>query len=259
MVSAYGFFQSPKRKTNCLRRGIHDVLDYHGTVILDSGGYQNVRGKRMLYGARELAVFARSCGADYVISLDFPPQALMTSYTRLARKNARNFFEMEGLCENLIPAIHAPIELALTELSYIRDRKPDYVAIGGLVPSLRGGMAMSLNTIERLAGTLSNTRLHLLGFGAPNIGRNIRKLAYSADFAGWRNAAAVGYLLLPSGYRKISRRNKRGHACPPNKVETELMRKLCGRLGLAVSDLERSFQARAWFNAYVAIKIAHCP
>lgn len=155
---------------------------------------------------------------------------------------------------DVIPVIHAPPNLAERELRFIKPLRPSYVGVGGLVPSLRGATRMNLETIDMVREELPDSKIHLLGFGAPRIGSDYLTKAYSVDYGGWRTAAGTSYLLTPNGYRKIGTRNKNGHAAGPDRNEQRLSREVCRQIGLKRRSMPYDFGARAIFNAYVATR-----
>lgn len=257
MVSAYDFFASKSRLEECIRKGIHDLLDFDGPIMLDSGGYQSLRGKGVHYSAIALARFAVQCEADHVMALDFPPGALKPASSqgkKLVSTNFRNFRKMRRITEKVIPVVHAPTEFLRSELKLLSRVDFELLAFGGLLPSQKGGLRETLNALN-LVTSSCNTRLHILGFAAPSKCRHLSSKVSSTDFAGWRNAAAFGYVLLPTGYRKVSARNLRGHACRPNQDELSMIRSICKKLNLKKGSVFRSFAARAILSAYVAAKV----
>jgi len=255
MISAYHLLSSRMKALRCESTGLRDLLDFDGTIFLDSGGYQALRGYRLTYTPERLARFAKNCGVDYVISLDFPPIRLSSDLKKLAKRNVANYVAMMRVFDRVVPAIHAPIRLAELELNLLEKFPVDYVALGGLVPSLRSAMNLTFRTIEYVHRRIGAKRLHLLGFAAPKAGRQYLRLAYSLDYGGWRTAAATGYLLLPEGYRKVTWRNKLGHAAKPTDEEKRLITKICDDIKLREEDLTTLFWARAIFNAFVATQI----
>jgi 7-cyano-7-deazaguanine tRNA-ribosyltransferase len=257
MVSAYEFFRSEATRERAEKRGLHELLDFDGRVMLDSGGYQFLRGKPIRYTARELAEFAKETGADYVISLDFPPRSPQTNLNRLAQKNVDNYKAMVRVLDNVIPVVHAPLRLAELELDRLGSPDPSYLAIGGLVPSSRGAIRQTVDTIRYVNSRLTIPRLHLLGFGAPNVSRTTNMRFHSVDYAGWRNAAAVGYVLLPSGYRKITDGNKLGHAPRPSQKDKSVIESVCRRLHMTPGHLRRDFASRAVLSAFVASRMIY--
>ena len=253
MVSAYEFMLSSRKRESLIARGWSDAREF-GPVMLDSGGFQHLKGRDVSYSPEDLADFGKKSKADHVFSLDFPPRGCGQNYDLLSKKNFRNYVRMSKIME-VIPVVHAPPELARKEIKLLKPLHPQYVGVGGLVPSLRGAMKMTLETINIANKELPDAKIHLLGFGAPKIGAEYLKKAYSVDYGGWRTAAATSYLLTPNGYRNIGTRNKNGHAARPARNEQRLIREVCRRIGLNRRSLPYDFGARAIFNAYVAMRV----
>jgi hypothetical protein len=254
MVSAYEFMVSRWKRENIIKIGWPNLLDFNGPVMLDSGGFQYLKGKHLSYSAEDLAHFAKQSAPDFVFSLDYPPRKLDYRFNTLSKANIRNYLRMHKIVET-IPVIHAPPLLAMQEIKLLKRLRPAYVAVGGLVPSLRGAMKMTFETIDLVEREFPDAKIHLLGFAAPKVGAAYFSKAYSLDYGGWRNAAATGYLLTPFGYRKISSRNKKGHASKPNDFELKAISLICVKLQMSVESLRRDFEARAIFSAYVATRI----
>jgi len=239
-----------------ISKGIQDVLDFDGKIMVDSGGYQLSQGRAIDYDADDLASFARQCGADYCISLDYLPRCGQ-GYRKLARRNYLNFIRMRTKFDNVIPVVHAPWSLALLELERYGDAGINYLAIGGLVGLSRGTASESIEAVERVlyeAEVMGIRRVHMLGLVGSQMIRKFERSIHSADFGGWRTAAAVGYILLPTGYRKISPRNKRGHAPHPSKAEMSKIVEVCKELRLTKRELTQDFASRAIFNARTATR-----
>jgi hypothetical protein len=254
MVSAYEFMTSLRKRERAQSKGLREIVEFDGPIMLDSGGFQHLKGKDVDYSPEDLANFGRKSEAKYLFSLDYPPRSCRQDFDLLSRKNFRNFVRMSKVTE-VIPVVHAPPELARKEIRLVRPLRPQYVGVGGLVPSLRGAIKMTLETIDLVHEELPDSRIHLMGFGAPRIGSDYLKKAFSVDYGGWRTAAATSYLLTPNGYRKIGTRNKNGHAARPDKSEQVLIRRICTKLGLPRETLNYDFGARATFNAYVASRV----
>jgi hypothetical protein len=254
MLSAFEFMPSLRKREAALAKGWASILDFDGPVMLDSGGFQYLKGKEIDYSPEELAIFARNSEAEYVFSLDYPPRSYRSDFERLSRKNFRNYLKMREISET-IPVIHAPPTLAAKEAKLLKPLRPRYVGVGGLVPSLRGAMRKTFETIDFVKRELPESKIHLLGFAAPKAGLSYASEVHSLDYGGWRNATATGYVLTPNGYRKVTSRNKKGHASKPSKSELVTIRSVCRYLQISPNSLERDFAARAIFSAYIATKV----
>jgi 7-cyano-7-deazaguanine tRNA-ribosyltransferase len=253
MVSAFEFFISRRLYDRAVSKGIQDVLDFDGEVMLDSGGFQLSQGQSISYDADDLARFAKLCGANYCVSLDYLPKP-GRAYREIAKRNYRNFVRMRAKFDEVIPVAHAPRNLALLELKYYAETGVSYLAIGGMVGLARGTSRESIEAVEQILSTAKVKRIHMLGLFGSRIIRRFEGSIHSADFGGWRTAAAVGYILLPTGYRKITSRNRNGHAPRPSGDEVRTMLRMCRDLRFERQELVRSFASRAMFNALTATR-----
>jgi len=254
MVSAYEFMVSDRKRQKLIAEGWANILEFEGPVMLDSGGFQHLKGKQLSYSPEELARFGKESKADYVFSFDYPPRPSDRDFDSLSKRNLRNYVRMSKHVDAIF-IVHAPPQLASKEIRLLKRYRPLYVGVGGLVPSLRGAIKKTFQTIDLVQRELPDSKMHLLGFAAPRVGATYLSKAHSVDYAGWRTAAATSYLLTPNGYRKITFRNKKGHAARPNKAEQHIIRSICQHLGIPRCSLPRDFEARAIFNAYVAMRI----
>ena len=129
----------------------------------------------------------------------------------------------------------------MLELERYKDAGFTDLAIGGMVGLSRGTSYRSVEAVEHILSTVEVKRVHMLGLFGSRLIRRFRRRIHSADFGGWRTAAAVGYILLPTGYRRITSRNKNGHAPQPNHAEQRTILKVCRELKVTRRDLTRSF------------------
>lgn len=72
---------------DAVKRGIHEVIDFDGAVMTDSGGYQVLEYGDVDVSASDIAKFENQIGSDIAIPLDKP-----TGYG-LSKKKARSFVE----------------------------------------------------------------------------------------------------------------------------------------------------------------------
>ena len=70
---------------NAVKRGIHDVIDFDGAVMTDSGGYQVLEYGDVDVAPPEMAKFEQGIMTDFAIPLDKP-----TGYG-LSKKKARSY------------------------------------------------------------------------------------------------------------------------------------------------------------------------
>lgn len=110
---------------------------------------------------------------------------------------------MRAKFDGVIPVAHAPWNLALLELEYYAEARLSHLAIGGMVGLSRGTSRKSIEAVDRIPSTARAKRIHMLGLFGSRIIRKFEGSIHSADFGGWRTAAAVGYILLPTVIERL--------------------------------------------------------
>ena len=70
-----------------VKRGIHDIINYDGSVMTDSGGFQVLEYGKVDVEPKDIASFEQNIGADIAIPLDRP-----TGYG-LSKKKARSYVD----------------------------------------------------------------------------------------------------------------------------------------------------------------------
>jgi len=261
MVNAYEIIRNKTLRQDIQTKGgIHEFLDYDGTVFLDSGGFQ-----AMVYGIdiklEKLVDIYNMAQPDYCFSLDYPSSLARNSEKKIAR-TISNYEELRKSFRKVIPVLHPKMERALREYEAYQKHSPEYVAIGGLVPMMRttkgvaDGRKKAIDLIAEVRKR-HDAFLHIMGLGAPTIIPILKFLnCTSTDSATWRIKAAHGKIMLPSeGERYVSNKGAKFGIVTLSEVEVELIERLgCPILGeCGWEGLEESFEYRALFNAWITI------
>ena len=74
-------------RQEAVRRGIHDIINYDGSVMTDSGGFQVLEYGKVDVEPKDMASFEHNIGSDIAIPLDRP-----TGYG-LSKKKARSYVD----------------------------------------------------------------------------------------------------------------------------------------------------------------------
>lgn len=74
-------------RQEAVRRGIHDIINYDGSVMTDSGGFQVLEYGKVDVEPKDMASFEQNIGSDIAIPLDRP-----TGYG-LSKKKARSYVD----------------------------------------------------------------------------------------------------------------------------------------------------------------------
>lgn len=261
MVNAYEIIKSEKMRRDIQAKGgLHEFLNYDGTIFLDSGGFQAMRHDIEIK-INELISVYKIAQADYYFSLDYPSMSARNSKEKI-RKTILTFKKLVKIVENVIPIIHPNVERALREYEAYMKYNPKYMAIGGLVPlvlttkGLSNGRKRAVELIARIRKMYGES-LHVMGLGAPTVVPILRVLGCnSTDSASWRVKAAHGKIVLPNGgERHITSRNAKFGVTTLSEEEIMFINKLkcpilkeCGW-----EKLRTSFEVRALFNAWVTL------
>ena len=259
MVNAYEIIKSEKlRREIQAKGGLHEFLNYDGTIFLDSGGFQAMKHGIDIEISKLVDVY-KMARADYYFSLDYPSPLGRNSEKKILR-TISNFEKLRKSMEHVIPVVHPNIKRALREYEAYKEYNPEYIAIGGLVPlmlttrGLSNGRKNTIDLITEIRRKHSGT-IHIMGLGAPTLIPILKFLKCdSTDSAAWRIKAAHGKIMLPGGgERYISRRGAKFGIVTLTEQEKNFIDKLnCSILKEYGWDmLEISFELRALFNAWI--------
>jgi len=261
MVNAYEIIRNEKlRRDVKAKGGLHEFLNYDGTIFLDSGGFQAMKHGIEIKISELVSVY-KIAEADYYFSLDYPCMLARNSEEKIM-KTISNFEKLAKIVENVIPVIHPNIERALREYEAYIQYNPKYMAIGGLVPlvlttkGLSNGRKRAVELIARVR-RMYNGNLHVMGLGAPTVVPILKVLGCnSTDSASWRVKAAHGKIVLPNGgERHITGRNAKFGITTLSKEEIMFIDRLkCPILEeYGWEKLRESFEVRALFNAWITL------
>ncbi len=207
MISALDFLSSPKTFSLLQRKGIHDLMDWDGLIICDSGAFSalNRKTKVSLKLDRLISLYQELNNQDpsvLKITLDFPDDKIIENFEKLYSLGV----------EPVIP--HNNIELI--ESLYKITGQIEWMFIGRLVPLMRKGgdhlarLSPVLDTFrKKLADfSLTKTKIWALGVGAPSILPRIRTRVDGCDSSRWRVTGSNMILLPEGGERGVGNRTK---------------------------------------------------
>lgn len=264
MVNAYEIIKSEKlRRDIQAKGGLHEFLNYNGTIFLDSGGFQAMKHGIDVEISKLVDVY-KMAGADYYFSLDYPSPSARNSEKKILR-TISNFEKLRKLIEHIIPVVHPNIKRALREYEAYKEYSPEYIAIGGLVPlmltthGLLNGRKKAIDLITEIRKR-HKLNLHVMGLGAPTVIPILKILKCdSTDSAAWRVKAAHGKIMIPNkGERYVSNRRANFGVVPLCEDDKQIIEKIkCPLLKEYDWDyLEKSFEARALLNAWITLYCA---
>ena len=261
MVNAYEIIKSENLHREIQAKGgLHEFLNYNGTIFLDSGGFQAMKHGIDIEISKLIDVY-KMAEADYYFSLDYPSSSARNSEKKILR-TISNFEKLRKAIEHIIPIVHPNIKRALREYKAYKQYNPEYIAIGGLVPLILTTKGLS-NGRKRALDLMAEIRkrhksyLHVMGLGAPTVIPILKILkCNSTDSAAWRIKAAHGKIMIPNkGERYVSNKKAKFGVvflCEEDRQRIE-------EIGCPIlkehdwSCLEKSFEARALLNAWVTL------
>ena len=244
MVSAHYVRAKESVRKRVYEKGIKEVLDFDGTVILDSGAFQALRLGKSILVDELMSIYKHVEDADIKLSLDWPDDRIVENYER-----------MSGL--EVFPVV--PVE-NLKCLEYFEKVESDWIFIGRLAKMLMHYGRNGFESLDmELARISSTTRKNVWALGVGNW-KTIQILAQNhidgTDTSSYRVAAAFGDIIVPgvgtchvSG-RKIGKKNWGMRLAKEEDVQGCL-----DLLGFSFDDLKKSFKARVLFNAFALEKI----
>jgi len=244
VVSAYYIMKNEGLRKRVYRKGIKDVLDFDGMVVLDSGAFQALRSGRSLRIDQLSDIYENVEDADVKLSLDWPDKKIIENYEELRRLE-------------VFPVVPVASRKCL---EYFEEVECDWIFVGRLAKML---MHYGRNAFELLETSLTSissiTKKRIWALGVGNwktIPILMRNHVEGADTSSYRVAAAYGDIIVPgigtchvSG-KKIGKKNWGMRLARKGDVECYL-----DTLNLRFDDLKRSFEARVLFNASVLNRI----
>jgi tRNA-guanine family transglycosylase len=289
MVSVRDIMERPYLERSICTRGLKAHLGVRGQVLVDSGGFSSTFSRRPRTQLDALISLYKGLDADVLAALDVPPGPSDTRSTRASKWQAtlKNLDRMMSKLRDarLMPVIHgsslSDIERACSEVRQ-RTGCPKVVALGGMVPYLRGHMPEARfkylradgipgTSAEFVADALAlckssfpRSRVHVFGVGSPTTAVALLALgADSVDSLAWRRAAGYGTIFLPGcAERLVSARDRIHSSSRPNlsRRDRSLLREcecpMCcqhSNLRARLRALSRSYIARSVHNVWTLL------
>jgi queuine/archaeosine tRNA-ribosyltransferase len=258
--------------------GLRKRLGAGGPLMVDSGGFVLMAKKNRRWSAASVATLYDRIDADYLVSLDLPPNRddRPSDRRRKYGSTIRNFellFDQFG--ERVVPVVHG-FGLNEVERNCLRIAQlcpsPALIGIGGLVPTLQRCGSIKrpsadsphrtiANSIECVRTYFPKSKIHLFGVGSLHTVLGVIAAgANSVDSIGWRQAAGFGSVFIPGRHRRLLTERERQTPCRPfaSRGDLDLLAAcLCpacrhnGEIEDNVERLRRHFKPRAAHNIWV--------
>lgn len=275
MVSVSDIAQRPYLKRSIRDHGIKAHLGITSPVFVDSGGFSLAESSNCV-SLDELIALYKVIDADVLAALDLPPRLNDRRSARVA-KWSRTLRYLDRLLlalgdRRIMPVIHgcdlSEIARACEDVRH-RVARPRVVALGGMVPFLRGassregtdrsgsrqrpGTDFVADALTLCRSEFSHSRIHVFGVGSPTTAIALLALgADSVDSLAWRRAAGFGTIFIAGCAERIVSLHARQRFSRPvlsgadKRILVECNCPVCSKH----TKIERRIQALA--DSYVA-------
>jgi hypothetical protein len=242
MTSAYYIIKNKALQKKIFQKGIKDVLDFDGMVILDSGVFQVLHSGVSLNFDELISVYKNVEDVDVKLSLDWPEDKIIENYRKMRK------FEVS-------PVVSAE---TLEHLSFFENTGDKWIFVGRLAKILRHYGRNGFEILnEKLAYISLATKSNVWALGVGNwktLPILMKNYVDGADTSSYRVAAAYGDIIIPGrGTCHVSGRKTRKKNWGLYIAMESDVQKYLTLLDLSFSDLKESFEARVLFNAYILI------
>lgn len=212
ITNSYIIYKNPRLRQQALKSGLHGILDFHGSIMTDSGTFQNYVYGDVTLDPVEIVQFQRDIGSDIGTILDIfgtPGQTRdeaaqgVAETVRRAKESIPHKGEMLLACPvqgSVYPDLREHCARALGSLA------GDFYPIGGVVPLMENQRYPDLVRCILAAkrGLNPSKPVHLFGAGHPIVFS--LAVALGCDFfdsSAYAKYAADGRMIFPWGTEKF--------------------------------------------------------
>jgi tRNA-guanine family transglycosylase len=254
MVSVADIAERPYLQRSIREVGLKAYLGVRGPLLVDSGGFSLMGSRDSRLTIDGLVALYHVLDADVLTALDVPPFPGDSTAARAKKWRTTLAYLDKMLAElsnnRVMPVIHGRDLIEITKAcKEVRRRveRPNIVALGGMVPFLRGLMSRKRFSYCRQDGAVGSatdfvadalsicrsefpqSRLHIFGVGSPTTAIALLALgADSVDSLAWRRAAGYGTIFLAGcAERIVSSRQRRLLSRPSLSAADLLLLEAC--------------------------------
>jgi 7-cyano-7-deazaguanine tRNA-ribosyltransferase len=218
ITNSYVIWKHEKLRAPALEHGVHELLDFPGIIITDSGTFQSYVYGDIDVGVKEIVAFQRDIGVDIGTMLDVfgrPDQSLEELKEAVSKTIERAPLSLDEAGPNLL--LNGPIQGGLYD--FLRSESAEKMGsvsgkhrgftvhpIGGIVPIMERHRYLDLaKIIIAVRETIpANRPIHLFGCGHPMLFPMSIALGVDMfDSAAYALFARDGRLLTPDGTVRI--------------------------------------------------------
>lgn len=253
ITNSYIIYKNPELRQQALQSGLHDLLGFQGTIMTDSGTFQNYVYGDVTLDPVEIVQFQRDIGSDIGTILDIfgtPGQTKqeaaegVAETIRRAEKSIPHKGEMLLACPvqgSVYPDLREHSARVLNSLN------GDFYPIGGVVPLMENQRYSDLVRciLASKRGLTPSKPVHLFGAGHPLVFSLAAALGCDFfDSSAYAKYAADGRMIFPWGTEKFEDLSELPCCCP-----------VCSRYSVSeLKELEATQRTRqlALHNLYVS-------
>lgn len=213
ITNSYIIWKHEELKSKALKDGVHELINYPGVIMTDSGTFQSYVYGDVEVGVEEIVDFQRSIGVDIATMLDVFSRPDMVESEVESAVNETLARAQKSIDSSKDTMLNGPIQgglfKELREKSATEMGKFDFSVhpIGGIVPVMERHLykdyaKIMLSTLPNLP---ANRPVHMFGCGHPMLfPMSIALGADLFDSAAYALFARDGRLLTPWGTEKIA-------------------------------------------------------
>ena len=254
ITNSYIIRKDEKLKEKAIEKGVHNLIDFDGPIMTDSGTFQSYKYRNVKIDPLEIVEFQRDIGSDVGTILDVfgtPEQTEKKAKEGLQEtiKRAKQSMEVKG---NMILActIQGSVYPNLRKIcaEKLSDINAEFFPIGGVVPLMENQRYSELTRciLASKKGLNPSRPVHLFGAGHPMIFP--LAVALGCDFfdsSAYIKYANDGRMLFPDGTKKLEDLDELPCFCPictkVTSLELKKMKKSERILQMAKHNLYVSF------------------
>jgi 7-cyano-7-deazaguanine tRNA-ribosyltransferase len=230
ITNAYIFFKSEKFRHQALERGLHDVLDFDGLIMTDSGSFQMSTYGSVDITNIETIAFQRNIGSDIWVPLDIPThpdtsreEAVIQMKTTISRmREAKKIFGPDAPLSGPVQGASFK-DLRENAGHIVSEMGFSYCPIGAVVPLMEAYRYRELVDVVIAAkkGISPGACVHLFGAGHPSMFAIAVALGCDVfDSAAYALYAKEGRYITPFGTLKLNEMSELPCACPVCRSHT---------------------------------------
>lgn len=223
ITNSYVLRQTPALRDRALAEGVHQVLDWDGPVMTDSGTFQSYRYGSVDVRPDEIIEFQKRIGVDVGTILDVfttPERTRSEAASELEEtlQRARRAQDAKGpmlLAATVQGGVHA--DLREKAARAVAELGADVAPIGGVVPLMEQGRYEALVRVILAAkrNLPSGMPVHLFGAGHPLVFPLAVALGCDLfDSASYAKFAKDDRMMFPWGTRAVAELDELPCACP---------------------------------------------